>query len=133
MLYEVITAQEAEFLVPECRGDAPAAVDRKHLHLLIVEEGLVEHECTGLLTERAERLDVGRPWRAEGGMGVRCADDVGTSSEQRMVNVIAGGVDGTGRVAVGIFHFATGPDQHQPVDRRLTEGDTPVEQSYNFV
>jgi hypothetical protein len=29
-----------------------------------------------------------------------------------MVDVVAGRVDGTGRVAVGILHFATGPDQH---------------------
>src|SRR4029078_9066745 len=68
------------------------------------------------------------PWCAEGGMGVRCADDVGTGSEQRMVNVVARGVDGTGRAAVGVFYFATGPDQHQLVDRRLGEWDTPVEQ-----
>ena len=45
-----------------------------------------------------------------------------------MVNVVTGRIDGTGRVAVGIFHFPTGPDQHQLVDRRLAEGDTPVEQ-----
>ena len=45
-----------------------------------------------------------------------------------MVYVVAGGIDGTGRAAVGVLHFATGPDQHQLVDRRLGEGDTPVEQ-----
>jgi hypothetical protein len=45
-----------------------------------------------------------------------------------MVNIVTGGVDGTGRVAVGILHFAAGPDQHQLVDRRLGEWDTPVEQ-----
>ena len=102
-----MVAQDAELPVAECCGDALAAIDRKHLHLLIVEECLVEHEGARLLTERAKRLDVGRPWRAEGGVGVRCAHDVGTGSEQRMVDVVAGRVDGTGRVAVGILHFAT--------------------------
>jgi hypothetical protein len=82
---------------------------RRHLHFLIVEKCLVEHEGTRLLTDRTERLNVGRPWCAEGGMGVRCADDIGTGSEHRIVDVVAGRVDGTGRVAVGILHFATGP------------------------
>jgi hypothetical protein len=124
-----VVAQDAELLVAECCGDAPAAIDRKHLHFfLIVEKRLVEHEGTRLLTDRTERLNVGRPCCAKGGMCVRCAHDVGTGSEQRMVDVVAGRVDGTGRDAVGILHFATGPDQHQLVDRRLAEGDTPVEQ-----
>ena len=100
---QAVVAQDAEFLVAECRGDAFAAIDRKHLNFLIVEKRLIEYESTRLLTDRAERLNVGRPWYAEGGMGVRCADDVGTGSEQRMVNVVARGVDGTGRAAVGVF------------------------------
>jgi hypothetical protein len=77
-----VVAQDAEFLVAEGCGDAPATIDRKHLHFLIVEKCLIEHEGTRLLTDRAERLNVGRPWCAEGGMRVRCADDVGTGSEQ---------------------------------------------------
>ena len=125
---QAVVAQDAAFLVAERRGDAFPAIDRKHLDFLIVEKRLIEYESTRLLTESAERRDVGRPWRAVGGVGVRCADDIGTGSEQRMVNVVTRGVDGTGRVAVGIFHFATGPDQHQPVDRRFAEGDAPVEQ-----
>src|SRR6266850_4265635 len=61
-------------------------------------------------------------------MGVRCADDIGTGSEQWMVNIVTGGVDGAGGVAVGIFHFSAGSDQDQLVDRGPAEGDTPVEQ-----
>src|SRR5262249_55855092 len=125
---QAVVAQDAEFLVAECCGDAPATIDRKYLHFLIVEKCLVEHKGTRLLTDRAERLNVGRPWRAEGGMGVRCADDVGTSSEHGIVDVVAGRIDGAGRVAVGILHLAVGSDQHQIVNRCGAEGDSPIEQ-----
>jgi len=66
---QTVVAEDAELPVAERGREALAAIDRKHLNFLIVEECLVEHESARLLTERAKRLDVSRPWRAEGGVG----------------------------------------------------------------
>ena len=45
-----------------------------------------------------------------------------------MVDVIAGGVDATGRIAVRVLHLATGADEDELIDRRLAERHAPVEQ-----
>ena len=125
---QAVVAQDAELVVAERRRNALAAVVGQHLDLLVVEQCLVEHEGTRLLAERSERLDVRRPRRTELRVRVRGAHGVWPSSEHGSVDVVAGGVDGAGRVAVGVGHPAVGADEHQLVDGRPVERDAPIEQ-----
>ena len=71
---------------------------------------------------------VGRPRRAERRMGMSGADGVGACGEHRVVDVVAGRVDGSRRVAVEILDLPAGTDQHELIDRRLAERHAPVEQ-----
>ena len=123
-----MVSQDAELLLTERRRDPFTAVVGEHLDLLVVEQCLVEHERTRFLAERTERCHVGRPWRPELGVGVRCADGVGTGRQDRCVDVVAGGVHRSGRLALGVGHPPVGSDEDELVDGGAVEWDTPVEQ-----
>ena len=121
---QTVVAQHDAAVAAEIPGDALAAVDALHLHLLVVEYGMVVVEDARLLGNGFEKRRRCRERRTVGRVRVRDARDVGARRQDRVVDVVGGQI---GSPAAAL-HRAVRLHEHQLLRRCLAERRVDIEQ-----